>query len=235
MLKKLYPTNVFSLITKTINVTTVLFLVLIFCGLIQSLWISPIDYIQGDTVRIMYVHVPSSWIALGCFAAIGFFSILNFIYKNKNFALIGKSLSVLGLMFTVVSITTGSLWGKPTWGTWWAWDARLTSMLILSLFYLLYMLSWKIISDPILSCKISSIIAIIGLVNLPIIKYSVNWWSTLHQPSTIKVINESTIHISMLIPLMLMFSALMTYSAIIFLMKYKIEIIKLKNKGLDRL
>jgi len=138
-------------------------------------------------------------------------------------------------MFTVVSITTGSLWGKPTWGTWWAWDARLTSMLILSLFYLLYMLSWKIISDPILSCKISSIIAIIGLVNLPIIKYSVNWWYTLHQPSTIKVINESTIHISMLIPLMLMFSALMAYSAIIFLMKYKIEIIKLKNKGLDRL
>ena len=235
MLKFLNPSNTFSLATKIINILTYLFLILIFYGLAQSLFISPIDYIQGHSIRIMYVHVPSSWISLGCFGVIGLLSIINFIYKNKNFSLLGKSLASLGLMFTTISIVTGALWGQPTWGTWWVWDARLTSMLVLGIFYISYILSWKLISDFSLSCKVSSIIAIVGLANLPIIKYSVDWWSTLHQTSTIKIVNDSTIHFSMMIPLMTMFFALLAYSGLIFLMKYKTEVIKIKNKGLDRL
>ena len=113
-------------------------ILVIFVGFIYALFISPPDYIQGDSVRIMYVHVPSSFIALGCFAIIGTLSILNIIFKIKYFPLIGKSLAPIGCIFTLISIVTGSLWGKPTWGTWWAWDARLTSMLILFLLYVLY-------------------------------------------------------------------------------------------------
>ena len=124
MFKIFSPSNIFSLITKIISVLAFLFIVFIVFGLIQSLLISPTDYIQGHSVRIMYVHVPSSWIALACFLVISFLSILNFIYKNKNFSLLGKSLAATGLMFTIISIVTGSLWGQPTWGTWWAWDAR---------------------------------------------------------------------------------------------------------------
>ena len=235
MFKILTPSNTISLNYKLRKLLIFLFSIFVFFGLIQSLFISPIDYIQGHAVRIMYVHVPSSWISLLCFAAIGFLSILNFIYGNKNFSLLGKSLGTIGFMFTIVSIITGSLWGQPTWGTWWAWDVRLTSMLVLAVFYAAYILTWKLIPDFGISCKISSIIAIVGLVNLPIIKYSVDWWSTLHQSSSIKIISDSTIHYSMLIPLMLMFIALLIYSALIFSIKYETEIIKLKNKGLDRL
>jgi len=235
MFKILNPSNTISLVTKTISILTFLFLIFIAIGLVQSLLISPIDYIQGHSVRIMYVHVPSSWISIACLSIIGFLSVLSFIYKNKNFSLLGKSLAPLGLMFAVISIVTGALWGQPTWGTWWAWDARLTSMLVLVIFYVAYILSWKLVADLSRSCKISSIIAIAGLFNLPIIKYSVDWWSTLHQSSSIKIISNTTIHYSMLFPLMIMFFALLIYSALIFLMKYKTEIIKLKNKGLDRL
>ena len=142
MFKIINPSNIFLIATKAINHLTYLFIVLIFLGLLYSLFISPVDYIQGHSVRIMYVHVPSSWISIGCFAFIGLASIINFIYKNKNFSLFGKSLAPLGLMFAIISIVTGALWGQPTWGTWWAWDARLTSMLVLGIFYLSYILSW---------------------------------------------------------------------------------------------
>ena len=130
---------------------------------------------------------------------------------------------------------TGSIWGKPTWGTWWAWDSRITSMLILCLFYFMYILAWRIIEDKTRADQITSIIAIFGLINIPIIKFSVDWWSTLHQPSSIKLMENSTIHPSMLLPLTLMTAAFALFSILIFLMKYNTELIKIKNKGLDRL
>jgi len=133
------------------------------------------------------------------------------------------------------SNVTGSLWGQPTWGTWWAWDARLTSMVILALFYLGYIVSNKFILNEERANKISSIIAIIGLINIPIIKFSVDWWNTLHQPASIKLTGTSTIHSSMLMPLLLMFFVLLLYCALIFLMKYKTEIIRMKKKNLKRL
>jgi len=158
------------------------------------------------------------------------------LLKIKNLNLISKSIAPIGLLFTFLAIITGSLWGKPTWGTWWVWDARLTSMVILLLFYVLYILSNKIIKDEDKANKVSGLIAIVGLINIPIIKYSVDWWSTLHQPQSINIISgSSSIHSSMLFPLMLMLLVLLLYCALIFLMKYKTEIIRIKRKNVKRL
>tara|TARA_Y100000590_G_scaffold462066_1_gene625225 strand:- start:40 stop:678 length:639 start_codon:yes stop_codon:yes gene_type:complete len=203
-----------------------IFIVII--GFIYALFISPPDYVQGDSVRIMYVHVPSSFISLGCFAFIGLASISNLIFKTKFVSLMAKSLAPVGLVFTLVSVVTGSLWGKPTWGIWWAWDARLTSMIILLCFYIAYILTWKLIDSFERANKISSFIGIIGLFNLPVIKYSVDWWSTLHQPSSITLTSAPTIHYTMLIPLFIMLFGMAIYSLIIFLMRYKTEIMKFK-------
>ena len=183
----------------------------------------------------MYVHVPSAWIGLLCYTTLAFLSLLNFVFKMKNFYLINKSIAPIGLLFTSLAVVTGSIWGQPTWGTLWAWDARLTSMIILMLFYILYILSLKFIKPFELSIKISSIIAIVGIINIPIIKYSVDWWNTLHQPASIKIMGTSTIHSSMMAPLMLMLLVLLLYCAIIFLMKYKTEIIRMKKKNINRL
>ena len=139
-----------------------------------------------------------------------------------------KSIAPVGFVFALVSIVTGSLWGKPTWGIWWVWDARLTSMLILLIFYIVYMCVWKFINNYDKANKISSIIAIIGSLNLPVIKYSVDWWSTLHQTSSITLTSAPTIHYSMLIPLVIMLFGIILYVLIIFFMRYKTEIIKFK-------
>tara|TARA_B100001123_G_C14830407_1_gene835909 strand:- start:82 stop:720 length:639 start_codon:yes stop_codon:yes gene_type:complete len=203
-------------------------ILLMFVGLVFALIISPPDYIQGDSVRIMYVHVPSSFIALSCFAVIGIASILNFIFKIKFIPFVSKSLAPIGLTFTLISIVTGSMWGKPTWGTWWVWDARLTSMIILLCFYIAYVLVWKFINDFERANKISSIISVIGLFNLPVIKYSVEWWNTLHQPSSITLTSAPSIHYTMLVPLIIMLLVMTVYSLVVFLMKYKTEVIKFK-------
>jgi len=140
-----------------------------------------------------------------------------------------------GLVFNIIALVTGSIWGKPTWGTWWAWDARITSMLILALFYIMYLVAWRIFEDNDKVFKVTSIITILGIINVPIIKYSVDWWNTLHQPASINILSKSSIHISMLFPLMTMTAAFALFSLLIFLMKYNTELIKIKNKGLDRL
>jgi len=166
---------------------------------------------------------------------ISLLSLGSFIFKNKNFNLISKSFAPSGFVFSIVALVTGSIWGKPTWGTWWAWDARITSMLILSIFYFMYILSWRMFNDTDKSNKYSSIIAIIGFINIPIIKFSVDWWSTLHQPSSVNILSKTSIDQSMLVPLLIMTAAFALFSILIFMMKYNTELIKIKNKGLDRL
>ncbi len=227
-------TNIFIWIEKLINFINSIFFVLLLIALSFALIFSPPDYLQGDSVRIMYVHVPAAWIGLASFSCIALLSIFNFIFKIKNFTLITKSIAPIGLMFTCLAIVTGSIWGQPTWGTFWAWDARITSMVILALFYLMYIATHKLIVEREKAEKISSIIACFGLINIPIIKYSVEWWNTLHQPASIKITGTSTIHSSMLTPLLLMFFVLILYCALIFLMKYKTEIIRIKKKNLKR-
>ena len=228
MFKNFFPSKILKLTNKTINNLVFFLIIISVIGLVYSLVLSPADYIQGDSVRIMYVHVPSSFIAIGTFGIIGTASIINLVFKNKITPLIAKSLSSVGFLFAIISIITGSLWGKPTWGIWWVWDARLTSMLILLLFYISYILTWKVIKQFEKANKISSVIAIIGLFNLPIIRYSVDWWRTLHQPSSITLTSAPTIHYTMLIPLVIMFFVMAAFSLIIFLMKYKTEVMNFK-------
>ncbi len=228
MFKNFFPNKILSLDNKLINGLLFVMILIVLVGLVYALFISPPDYTQGDSVRIMYVHVPSSFIALGCFGFIGIASILNLIFKIKFVSLMAKSLAPIGCIFSLISIVTGSLWGKPTWGVWWVWDARLTSMVILFLFYLAYIFTWQFVNDFERANKITSIIGIIGLFNLPVIKYSVDWWNTLHQPSSITLTSAPTIHYTMLIPLIIMFLGMVIYSLIIFLLKYKTELMKLK-------
>ena len=225
----------FSLVRKSQKIVLYLFLIVLMLGLFEALILSPEDYLQGDSVRIMYVHVPSAWISLGIFSLMATLSIMVIIFKNKVFFLIAKSLAPSGFVFSLVALVTGSIWGNPTWGTWWAWDARITSMLILCIFYLMYLLAWRIFENKDYVTKITSFIAILGFINIPIIKFSVDWWSTLHQPSSVNIFSETTIHSSMLIPLGIMTAAFALFSLLIFLMKYNTELIKIKNKGLDRL
>ena len=227
--------NIIIYIDKFIKFINSVFFVILIIGISFALIISPVDYLQGDSVRIMYVHVPSAWIGLSIFSLIAVSTILNFIFKIKNLFLFIKSLAPIGLLFTCLSIVTGSIWGKPTWGTWWAWDARLTSMLVLMLFYVLFIISLKYFKNNENLTKILSILSILGIINIPIIKYSVEWWSTLHQPASIKFLGTSSIHPSMLIPLFLMLLVLLLYCALIFLMKYKTEIIKIKKQNIKRL
>ena len=228
MFKNFFPSKILSITNNTINGLVILLVVVVVIGLTYSLFLSPPDYIQGDSVRIMYVHVPSSFIALSCFGFIGIASICNLIFKIKFMSLLAKSLAPIGFVFSLISIVTGSFWGKPTWGIWWVWDARLTSMAILLLFYIAYILTWKFINNFEKANKISSIIGIIGLFNLPVIKYSVDWWNTLHQPSSITLTSAPTIHYTMLVPIIIMFFGMIIYSLIIFLMRYKTEIMKFK-------
>ena len=235
MLKSFEPNKIFSITSRAPKYVLFLFIIVLSIGLTEALILSPEDYKQSHSVRIMYVHVPSAWISIGIFSLIALLSLGSFIFKNKNFSLISKSLAPSGFVFNIIALVTGAIWGKPTWGTWWAWDARITSMLILALFYSMYLLSWRIFKNNDKAIKITSMIAILGVINVPIIKFSVDWWSTLHQSSSIKILSKTTIHSSMLIPLIIMTASFVLFSLLIFLMKYNTELIKLKNKGLDRL
>tara|TARA_B100000575_G_scaffold270478_1_gene251002 strand:- start:290 stop:994 length:705 start_codon:yes stop_codon:yes gene_type:complete len=233
---KLFEINrIFSVTSRAPKYVLFLFIIVLSIGLTEALIFSPEDYKQSHSVRIMYVHVPAAWISLGIFSFITFLSVTGYIFKIKNFFLVAKSLAPSGLVFNVIALVTGSIWGKPTWGTWWAWDARITSMLILVFFYIAYLLAWRIFHKKEYVFKVTSLITILGAVNVPIIKYSVDWWNTLHQPASINIMSGSSIHVSMLFPLTIMTAAFALFSLLIFLMKYNTELIKIKNKGLDRL
>ncbi len=235
MFKYFEPSKIFSITSRAPKYVLTLFIVVLTIGLVEALILSPEDYKQSHSVRIMYVHVPAAWISIGIFSTITFLSLIGYIFKIRNFFLISKSLAPSGFLFTIIALVTGSIWGKPTWGTWWAWDARITSMLILALFYTIYLIAWRIYDNDDKVLKVTTIITILGIINVPIIKYSVDWWNTLHQPASINILSKSSIHISMLYPLLIMTAAFALFSLLIFLMKYNTELIKIKNKGLDRL
>jgi len=226
MFKNFFPNKILLLNNKLINSLLISMILIVFVGLIYALFLSPPDYVQGDSVRIMYVHVPASFIALGCFGFIGIASILNLVFKIKFMPLMAKSLAPVGCLFSIVSIVTGSLWGKPTWGIWWVWDARLTSELVLLFLYLGYMALQSAFSDRRTASRASAILALVGVVNLPIIHYSVDWWNTLHQGATILKANAPSIHPSMLIPLLIMVLAFHLHFFTVALMRIRCEILE---------
>ena len=194
-------------------------------GLYFSLLQSPPDYIQGDSMRIMYIHVPSAWFALMAYTILAGSSVLWFITRNPIFSIIARSIAQIGMIFTLISLVTGSIWGKPTWGVWWVWDARLTSMLLLFFLYLAYIFLWQSITNKALASKISAALAIVGFVNIPIIKFSVDWWNTLHQPATISKLSSPSIDISMMVPLFIMTLATFLFLVTVFFIRLRIEIL----------
>ncbi|MGQ3026982.1 MAG: heme ABC transporter permease [Ferrovibrionaceae bacterium] len=179
-------------------------IVAITLGIGWGLVIAPQDYQQGDTVRIMYVHVPSAWMALAIYSGMAIASAVGLIWRHAVADLAAKASAPIGAGFTLVNLVTGSLWGKPMWGTWWAWDARLTSMLILFFLYLGYIALWQAIEDEAKAARATAILALVGVVKVPIIKFSVDWWNTLHQPASVVTMEGPKIHPDLLWPLLLM-------------------------------
>ena len=177
-------------------------------GLYFGLFDSPKDYQQGDAVRIMYVHVPSAWLASFLYFSLAISCVFYLVWKHPLADLVSSSIAPIGALFSALTLVTGSLWGKPMWGTWWVWDARLTSMLVLFFFYLGYILLSNAFERKIDGSKTASVLAIVGLINLPIVKFSVDWWHTLHQPASIIKIGGPSIDDKMLLPLILMIFAL---------------------------
>ena len=172
----------------------------------------------------MYVHVPSAWMALFIYSSMAVASIIGLIYGHLVAFIYAKSVAPIGAVFTLICLVTGSLWGKPMWGTWWVWDARLTSMFILLFIYLGFIIVSKSFNDPLKGDKISSIFAIIGFINIPIIKFSVDIWTTLHQPATISKLDTPSIHIDMLIPLLVMFVSFIFLFLYIFSIRFFSEL-----------
>jgi heme exporter protein C len=193
-------------------------------GLYLALVASPPDYQQGESVRIMYVHVPAAWMALFCYTVLAGASAVALIWKHPLADLAAKATAPVGAAFTFLALLTGSLWGKPMWGTWWVWDARLTSVLVLFFLYLGYIALNGAFDDPTRGAKASAVLALVGFVNVPIIKFSVDWWNTLHQPASLLRAGGPAIHESMLAPLLLMALAFKAYYVWVLLIRIRAEI-----------
>jgi heme exporter protein C len=225
--------NRFSKLTGNLQLPLIILsTTMILLGLYYGLFDSPQDYQQGDAVRIMYVHVPSAWLASFLFFSLAISCIFYLVWKHPLADLISNAIAPIGAIFSVLTLVTGSLWGKPMWGTWWVWDARLTSMLILFFFYLGYMLLSNAFERKIDGSKSASVLTIIGLINLPIIKFSVDWWHTLHQPSSILRMDGPSIDKEMLLPLTLMMVGFSLFSIYLIITNVKTMLLEKKCEAL---
>jgi heme exporter protein C len=225
--------NRFNKITEKIQPYILLIAITtLISGLYFGLFDSPKDYQQGDAVRIMYVHVPSAWLASFLYFSLAISCVFYLVWKHPLADLVSSSIAPIGALFSALTLVTGSLWGKPMWGTWWVWDARLTSMLVLFFFYLGYILLSNAFERKIDGSKTASVLAIVGLINLPIVKFSVDWWHTLHQPASIIRIGGPSIDDKMLLPLMLMIFALSFFSLYMVILNVKTKLIEKKCEAL---
>src|SRR6195952_3794704 len=177
---------------------------LLAAGLVLALFVAPPDYQQGESVRIMFIHVPAAWMAMFVYGNLALASAVGLIWRHPLAEIAAQEAAPLGAAFTLVCLVTGSLWGQPMWGTWWVWDARLTSVLVLFLIYLGLVALWRTIEEPARAARAAAILTLVGVVNLPIIKFSVDWWNTLHQPASVFRKGGPTIATSMLVPLLVM-------------------------------
>jgi heme exporter protein C len=203
-------------------------LVLLAAGLYLALFASPADYQQGETVRIMYVHVPAAWMALFVYVSMAAAAAAGFVWRHPLADLFAKAAAPVGAGFTAVCLVTGSLWGEPMWGTWWVWDARLTSVLVLFFLYLGYMALVNAFDDPTRGTRAGAILLLVGAVNVPVIKFSVDWWNTLHQPASVVRLGGPTIDPSMLWPLLVMALAFKAYFVTVVLLRLRSEVAQRK-------
>jgi heme exporter protein C len=202
-------------------------------GLWLALFRSPPDYQQGETVRIMYVHVPSAWMALFVYVNLAISGAVLLVWKHPLAELAGRAMAPVGAIFTALCLITGSLWGQPMWGTWWVWDARLTSVLILFFLYLGHIALANAFDDPTRGGRAAAILALVGVINVPIIKFSVDWWNTLHQPASLTRLDAPAIHSSMLMPLLLMGIGFTLYFVSITLIRIRSEILARRLRALQ--
>lgn len=204
-------------------------------GLYMALFVAPADYQQGESVRIMYVHVPAAWMAMFVYTNIAIASALSLIWRHPLADLAASASAPIGAAFTFLALVTGSLWGKPMWGTWWVWDARLTSVLILFFLYLGHMAITSAFDNPARGAKSAAVLALVGFVNVPIIKFSVDWWNTLHQPASVFRAGGPTIHPDMLWPLLIMGLGYTLFYITLLLLRIKSELIGARLRTLDSL
>ena len=200
--------------------------VLLIAGLYGGLVLAPADYQQGDSFRIIYIHVPSAWMSLFIYVVMAAAGAVGLIWRIKLADVMAASSAPIGASFTFLALVTGSLWGKPMWGTWWVWDARLTSELILLFLYLGVIGLYGAIEDKRSASRAAAVLALVGVVNIPIIHYSVEWWNTLHQGPTVTKLDAPSIHISMLLPLLAMALAFMFYYATALLLRARCEVLE---------
>ncbi len=226
------PAKFTRLSDKTLPWLTVLTVALLMFGLAQALFISPPDYQQGDTVRIMYVHVPAAWMAIGIYTLMAVASASFLIWKHPLADVLARAAAPVGAAFTAVTLATGSLWGKPMWGAWWVWDARLTSVLILFFLYIGYIALADATAHREGGKKICAILALVGFANIPIIRFSVEWWNTLHQPASLIRAGGVAIDDAMLVPLLAMGLAFTCLTLLLLLLRVKAALIEQKIRRL---
>lgn len=204
-------------------------------GLYMAFFVAPPDYQQGETVRIMFVHVPAAWLAMFCYTIMALSALGTLVWKHPLADVSAKAAAPIGAVFTFLALATGSLWGKPMWGTWWVWDARLTSVLVLFLMYLGLIALWQAIDDQIAAGKLCAKVILVGFINIPIIKFSVDWWNTLHQPASVMRLDGATIHPSILWPLLILALAFSLLFLILHFSAMRTEILRRRVHRLRRI
>ena len=227
------PTRFMRVSAAVLPWTAWLAVALIAAGLYLALLVAPADYQQGESARIMFVHVPAAWMALFAYTTMAAASAVALIWRHPLADIAARGTAPIGAAFTLIALVTGSLWGKPMWGAWWVWDARLTSMLILFFLYLGYIALADAFDNPALGAKAAAIFALVGFVNVPIIHFSVEWWNTLHQPASFSKLDAPSIHISMLVPLLIMAAGFTVYFVAVLMVRMHAEIVARKVRALQ--
>lgn len=222
------PGKIQRLFSKLLPIMAILCVISMIIGGYTALFDSPPDYQQGETVRIMYVHVPAAWMALFIYVFVASLNGAYLVWKNPLSSIMAMKAAPIGALFTFICLVTGSLWGKPMWGSWWVWDARLTSMLILFFFYMALLLLYHAYDNKASASKMSAILSLVGLVNIPIIKFSVDWWNTLHQPASIIRSGGVAIDSTMLIPLLWMAAFYLFFFASLWMLNVKSALLEQK-------
>jgi heme exporter protein C len=226
------PTRFLALVERVLPWLVVLTALALLTGLYQALLVAPDDYQQGATVKIMFIHVPSAWLSMLCWGLMAVAALGTLVWRHPLADVAAKAAAPIGTAFTFVCLVTGSLWGRPMWGTYWVWDGRLTSVLILFLMYLGVLALWRTVEDPSRAGRAAAILTLVGAINLPIIKFSVDWWATLHQPASVLRLGGPSIHPSILVPLLAMAIAFMLLFLTLHLAAMRNEILRRRVRTL---
>jgi heme exporter protein C len=235
MLSLANPTRFLSIVDRVVPWLTALTLLLLGYGLYLALFVAPPDYQQGETVKIMFIHVPAAWLAMFGYTLIALAALGTLIWRHPLADVAAKTAAPIGATFTFIALVTGSLWGKPMWGTYWVWDARLTSVLVLFLLYLGLIALWQSIDEPGRAGRAAAILALVGFINVPIIKFSVDWWNTLHQPASVFRLGGPTIDPSLLTPLFVMAGGFTLLFVLLHLIAMRAEILRRRVHTLQQI